>query len=50
MDDMTGMELHKFIGKYQRNERFLFTEALMKFFELDPSARIKKMSKGMKQT
>ena len=46
MDDMTGME---FIGNMKGMKDFSSAEALMKFFELDPSGRIKKMSKGMKQ-
>lgn len=49
MDDMTGMEFIKFIGNMKGMKDFSSAEELMKFFELDPSGKIKKMSKGMKQ-
>lgn len=49
MDDMTGMEFIKFIGKMKKMTDFTYAHELMRLFELDPKGKIKKMSKGMKQ-
>lgn len=49
MDDMTGNEFIKFIGEMRGIKDFSYAEELKNFFELDPSGKIKKMSKGMKQ-
>lgn len=49
MDDMTGIEFIKFIGKMKNMTDFIYADELMSLFELDPKGKIKKMSKGMKQ-
>lgn len=49
MDDMTGMEFIRFTGKMKGMKDMSYAEELMRFFELDPKGKIKKMSKGMKQ-
>lgn len=49
MDDMSGMEFIRFIGKMKGMKDFTYAEELMTLFELDPRGPIKKMSKGMKQ-
>lgn len=49
MDDMTGNEFIKFIAEMKGMKDFSYAEELKKFFELDASGKIKKMSKGMKQ-
>lgn len=49
MDDMTGIGFIKFMANYRGLHSFSKTEELMKRFELDPSGKLKKMSKGMKQ-
>lgn len=49
MEDMTGIEFIRFIAKMKGIEDFSKAEELIAFLELDPSGKIKKMSKGMKQ-
>jgi ABC-2 type transport system ATP-binding protein len=49
MDDMTGLEFIKFVGKMKNMSDFTYAQELMKLFELDPKGKLKKMSKGMKQ-
>ena len=49
MDDMSGNEFIRFIGKMKGMTDFTYAKELMDFFELDPKGYIKKMSKGMKQ-
>lgn len=49
MEDMTGLGFLRFIAEMKGMDRFDRAEELMAFFELDPSGRMKKMSKGMKQ-
>ena len=49
MEDMTGLEFLHFIAKMKKMKDFSYAESLMKYFELDPKGKIKKMSKGMKQ-
>lgn len=49
MDEMTGIDFIKFMGSMREITDFTYANELMEFFELDPSGRIKKMSKGMKQ-
>lgn len=49
MDDMTGTGFLRFIAGMKGMKSMQRAEELMKFFELDASGRIKKMSKGMKQ-
>jgi ABC-2 type transport system ATP-binding protein len=48
-DDMTGMEFIKYIAALRGMNDFTKAEELMKRFQLDPSGKLKKMSKGMKQ-
>jgi ABC-2 type transport system ATP-binding protein len=48
-DDMTGMEFIKYIASLRGMNDFTKAEELMKRFQLDPSGKLKKMSKGMKQ-
>ncbi len=48
-DDMTGRAYLKLIGKMRRMKDFSYAEKLLDFFEIDPNAGIKRMSKGMKQ-
>lgn len=49
MDSMSGMEFIRFIAKMKKMHDLGRAEELMKKFELNPSGKIKKMSKGMKQ-
>lgn len=49
MEDMKGIEFIHFIADMKGMKDFSKAEELMKFFELDASGKIKKMSKGMKQ-
>lgn len=49
MDDMTGMDFIHFIGDMKNVKDFSKAEELIQFLELDPSGKMKKMSKGMKQ-
>lgn len=49
MEDMTGIEFLHFIAKMKNITEFSKAEELISFLELDPSGKIKKMSKGMKQ-
>ncbi len=48
-DDMTGTEFLRFIAKYKGITNLDRQKELIERFELDPSGKIKKMSKGMKQ-
>lgn len=48
-DEMSGKQFIKFMAEYRGMKDMRRAEELMKFFELDPSGRLKKMSKGMKQ-
>lgn len=47
--DMKGMEFLTFMANLRGMKDFTKMKELISFFELDPSGRIKKMSKGMKQ-
>ena len=49
MEDMTGTEFIHFVGGMKGMRDSKRAEELMRFFELDASGKIKKMSKGMKQ-
>jgi ABC-2 type transport system ATP-binding protein len=49
MDDMSGLQFIKFIADLKYIKDFSLAEALIHRFDLDPSGKIKKMSKGMKQ-
>lgn len=49
VDDMTGIQLVKFIAELRGIKDLKKAHELMERFELDPKGRIKKMSKGMKQ-
>lgn len=49
IDSMTGMEFIKFVAKMKKMKDMGRTQELMKMFDLDPSGKLKKMSKGMKQ-
>lgn len=49
MDDMSGTEFIRFVSRMKGLRSMGRAEELMRFFELDASGRIKKMSKGMKQ-
>ena len=48
-EEMSGMQFLKFMAKFRGMKDMGRCEELMERFELDPSGRIKKMSKGMKQ-
>ena len=49
MDDMGGLQFIKFIAEMKGIKDFHLAEELIDMFGLDPSGKIKKMSKGMKQ-
>lgn len=49
MDEMTGMGFIKFLADYRGLKDLTRAKKLIERFELDPSGRIRKMSKGMKQ-
>lgn len=49
MEDMTGMEFISFMAKMKNMKDLSTAQELIHFFDLDPSHKIKKMSKGMKQ-
>ena len=49
MDDMSGIQFIKFIAEMKGIKDFNPAQELIDMFNLDPSGRIKKMSKGMKQ-
>lgn len=49
MDNMTGIQLIKFIAAMKKTNDLSKANELMERFELDPKGKIKKMSKGMKQ-
>lgn len=49
MEDMTGREFLRFIAGMKGMKDMGRAEELTAYFELDPSGRVKKMSKGMKQ-
>jgi ABC-2 type transport system ATP-binding protein len=49
MDDMIGIQFIKFIADMKGIKDFSGAEELINRFKLDPSGKIKKMSKGMKQ-
>ena len=49
MDDMNGLQFIKFIAEMKGIKDFSLAEELIAMFELDPSGKIKRMSKGMKQ-
>jgi ABC-2 type transport system ATP-binding protein len=49
MDDMSGIQFIKFIAEMKGIKDFNRAQELINMFDLDPSGRIKKMSKGMKQ-
>ena len=48
-DDMTGIAYLKLIAKMRKMKDFSYAESLLNFFEINPNADIKRMSKGMKQ-
>jgi ABC-2 type transport system ATP-binding protein len=48
-DDMTGTDYLKFISQYRGEKNNGMMKSLLDRFELDTRAKIKKMSKGMKQ-
>ena len=48
-NDMTGKEFLKFISEYRGVEKNNRMQEMLDRFELNPSGKIKKMSKGMKQ-
>ena len=49
MDEMTGIEFINFIAKMKKMTDFTKIDELMKYLEIDPSCKIRRMSKGMKQ-
>ena len=49
MDDISGKEFIHFIASMKGIQDMSKANALIAYFELDPSGKIKKMSKGMKQ-
>lgn len=48
-EDTTGMGFIKFIAAYRGLKDLTYAKELIDMFELDPSGKIRKMSKGMKQ-
>ncbi len=48
-DNMTGNQFLKFMGDMRKTKDISRRNMLIEHFEFDPSAKIKKMSKGMKQ-
>ena len=46
---MTGLQYLKLIAKMRRMEDFSYAKELLEFFEINPDAGLKRMSKGMKQ-
>lgn len=48
-DDMTGVEFLSFMAKYRKMKAIDRKKELLDRFELDERAKLKKMSKGMKQ-
>ena len=48
-DDMTGNAFLNFMGEMRGMKKFKKKDYLIKFFDIDTSIKIKKMSKGMKQ-
>lgn len=49
MDDLTGIEFIHFMADYRGLKNLDKANELIKLFEFDPTSKIKKMSKGMKQ-
>lgn len=49
LDDMTGRKFIKFVAEMKGIKDLSRAEELIKRFDLNPSGKIKKMSKGMKQ-
>lgn len=49
MDDMSGMEFIQFIANLKHVKDMEIAHQLIAYLELDPSGKLKKMSKGMKQ-
>lgn len=49
MNDMTGIQFIHFVAKLKKCKDLTIAKELMKRFDLDPSGKIRKMSKGMKQ-
>lgn len=49
MDQMNGYEFIRFMAKMKNIKDLHYAEELISYLELDPSVKIKKMSKGMKQ-
>lgn len=49
MEEITGIQFIKFMAEYRGMKDLGRADELIKRFDLDPSGRIKKMSKGMKQ-
>ena len=48
-EDMTGLQFIKFYLGLKREKDFNRAKKIIEYFELDPSTKIRKMSKGMKQ-
>ena len=48
-DDMTGTAYLKLIARMRKMEDFSYAQELLDYFELNPNAGLKRMSKGMKQ-
>ncbi len=49
LDEMKGIDFLKFLAVLKGMKDYTKMNELISFFELDPSGRLKKMSKGMKQ-
>ena len=49
LENMTGTQFLKFMGEMRKTKNKKRREELLERFELDPSGKIKRMSKGMKQ-
>lgn len=49
MEDMSGIQFIKFVAEMKGIKDFSRSQELINMFKLDPSGKIKKMSKGMKQ-
>ncbi|MGI6070870.1 MAG: ABC transporter ATP-binding protein [Blautia sp.] len=49
IDSMNGMEFLRFVARMRKMKDMARAQELMEMFELNPSGKLKKMSKGMKQ-
>lgn len=48
-DDMSGLQYLKLIAQMRKMKDFSYAQELLEYFEINPNAPMKRMSKGMKQ-